>query len=40
MRDMGTSGDSLIEPRQIEKHFGAVMALTGVSVAVYAGECH
>ena len=40
MRDVGTSEDSLIELQEIEKHFGAVIALAGVSVAVYAGECH
>ena len=40
MRDVSMSEDSLIEPRQIEKHSGAVMALAGVSVAVYAEACH
>ena len=40
MHDMSMSEDSLIEPRQIEKHSGAVMALAGVSVAVYAEACH
>ena len=40
MRDVSTSEDSLIELQEIEKYFGAVIALAGVSVAVYAGECH
>ena len=40
MRDVHTDDASLIELREIEKHFGAVIALAGVSVAVYAGECH
>jgi len=40
MRDVSRSEDSLIEPRLIEKHFGAVIALAGVSVAVYAEACH
>ncbi len=30
----------LIEMREIEKHFGSVIALAGVSVTVNAGECH
>src|SRR5690606_7744491 len=30
----------LIELRNIEKHFGSVIALAGVSVSVMAGECH
>lgn len=30
----------LIELIDIEKHFGAVIALAGVSVSVYPGECH
>lgn len=30
----------LIEMRNIEKHFGSVIALAGVSVQVYPGECH
>ncbi len=40
MRDVHTDDASLIELQDIEKHFGAVIALAGVSVAVYAGECH
>ncbi|MGQ2907634.1 MAG: ATP-binding cassette domain-containing protein [Aliihoeflea sp.] len=31
---------SLIEMRDIQKHFGAVIALGGVSFDVKAGECH
>jgi simple sugar transport system ATP-binding protein len=30
----------IIELVNIEKHFGAVIALNGVSIAVYPGECH
>lgn len=30
----------MIELVDIEKHFGAVIALNGVSIAVHAGECH
>ena len=30
----------LIEMRDIEKHFGAVIALAGVSLQVMPGECH
>ncbi len=30
----------LIELRNIEKHFGSVIALNGVSVSVNEGECH
>ena len=40
MRDVSTDEESLIELQKIEKHFGAVIALAGVSVAVHAGECH
>jgi simple sugar transport system ATP-binding protein len=32
--------DPLIEMKNIEKHFGSVIALSGVSVDVKAGECH
>ncbi|MHA7776563.1 ATP-binding cassette domain-containing protein [Roseibium sp. M-1] len=32
--------DNLIELVDIEKHFGPVIALNGVSVSVKAGECH
>lgn len=40
MRDVETSEDSLIELANIEKHFGPVIALAGVSVSVMPGECH
>ncbi|MFD0980585.1 MULTISPECIES: ATP-binding cassette domain-containing protein [Tropicimonas] len=30
----------LIEMKNIEKHFGSVIALAGVSVEIYPGECH
>jgi simple sugar transport system ATP-binding protein len=32
--------EPLIELRDIEKHFGSVIALSGVSLNVLAGECH
>lgn len=32
--------EPLIELRDIEKHFGSVIALSGVSLSVLAGECH
>lgn len=40
MRDVGTDDPSLIELAEIEKHFGAVIALSGVSISVWKGECH
>ncbi|RED13879.1 ATP-binding cassette domain-containing protein [Pontivivens insulae] len=30
----------IIQMKSIEKHFGAVIALAGVSVDIYPGECH
>ena len=33
-------GETIIELRDIEKHFGSVIALAGVTVSVRAGECH
>ena len=30
----------ILEMKDIEKHFGAVVALSGVSFDIYAGECH
>ncbi|MDJ0821590.1 MAG: ATP-binding cassette domain-containing protein [Paracoccaceae bacterium] len=30
----------IIQMKDIEKHFGAVIALAGVSLEVYPGECH
>jgi len=35
-----TDTQPLVEMRNIEKHFGSVIALAGVSLDVYAGECH
>ena len=32
--------DSIIQMRNIEKHFGSVIALAGVSLEVFPGECH
>ncbi|MEP2640400.1 ATP-binding cassette domain-containing protein [Roseobacter sp.] len=32
--------DIIIQMQNIEKHFGSVIALAGVSVDVHAGECH
>lgn len=32
--------DPIIEMRNIEKHFGSVIALAGVSLEVFPGECH
>ncbi len=32
--------EPLIQMKNIEKHFGSVIALAGVSVDVYPGECH
>ncbi|WP_282047762.1 ATP-binding cassette domain-containing protein, partial [Roseibium album] len=32
--------DALIELVDIQKHFGPVIALNGVTVSVKAGECH
>ena len=32
--------EPLIELVDIEKHFGPVIALAGVSLSVFAGECH
>jgi len=35
-----TSGAPIIEMRDIQKHFGAVIALSGVSFDIRPGECH
>ncbi|MGC3939065.1 ATP-binding cassette domain-containing protein [Roseobacter sp. EG26] len=32
--------DAIIQMKNIEKHFGSVIALAGVSVDIFAGECH
>ena len=37
---MTDTATPLIAMRNIEKHFGSVIALAGVSVDVYPGECH
>ncbi len=37
---MNATSKPIIEMRNIEKHFGAVIALAGVSVSVHPGECH
>ena len=30
----------IVEMKNIQKHFGSVIALSGVSLSVFAGECH
>ena len=37
---MSTEKTPIISMKNIEKHFGSVIALAGVSVDVYPGECH
>jgi simple sugar transport system ATP-binding protein len=37
---MSDAKQPLIELRDIQKHFGSVIALAGVSVSVMPGECH
>ena len=37
---MSSNHAPIIEMRNIEKHFGSVIALAGVSVDVFPGECH
>jgi len=37
---MQTEHAPLIEMKNIEKHFGSVIALNGVSLEIYPGECH
>lgn len=37
---MSDTNKPLIELRDIQKHFGSVIALAGVSVSVLPGECH
>lgn len=37
---MTNANAPIIQMKNIEKHFGAVIALAGVSVDVFAGECH
>ncbi len=38
--DDATNGAPFIEMRGIERHFGSVIALAGVSLTVNPGECH
>jgi len=40
MRDVKTDGDAIVHMERIEKHFGNVIALAGVTFDVMAGECH
>ncbi|WP_150522479.1 ATP-binding cassette domain-containing protein [Roseibium sediminis] len=35
-----TTHEPIIQMKNIEKHFGSVIALAGVSIDVYPGECH
>ncbi|WP_227287381.1 MULTISPECIES: ATP-binding cassette domain-containing protein [Paracoccaceae] len=37
---MATGHAPIVEMKNIEKHFGSVIALNGVTVEVYPGECH
>ncbi|MDF1607374.1 ATP-binding cassette domain-containing protein [Hoeflea sp. YIM 152468] len=37
---MTTDHAPLIQMKNIEKHFGSVIALAGVSLEIYPGECH
>lgn len=37
---MATEKSPIIEMRNIKKHFGSVIALAGVSLEVFPGECH
>jgi len=37
---MNAERKPIVEMKNIEKHFGAVIALAGVSLEVYPGECH
>ncbi|MEL6234558.1 MAG: ATP-binding cassette domain-containing protein [Pseudomonadota bacterium] len=40
MAENGSAGAPIIQMREIEKHFGSVIALAGVSVDIFPGECH
>ena len=41
MQDVETTDDeTIIEMKKIEKHFGSVIALSGVSLDLMPGECH
>ncbi|QBX99402.1 sugar ABC transporter ATP-binding protein [Rhodophyticola sp. CCM32] len=37
---MSTDHAPIVEMKKIEKHFGSVIALNGVTLEVYPGECH
>ncbi len=37
---MTSTHAAILEMRDIEKHFGSVIALAGVSIEVFRGECH
>ncbi|MEP3302921.1 MAG: ATP-binding cassette domain-containing protein, partial [Roseibium sp.] len=37
---MTTEHAPIVQMKNIEKHFGSVIALAGVSVEVFPGECH
>jgi simple sugar transport system ATP-binding protein len=37
---MASQHAPIVEMRNIEKHFGSVIALAGVSIDIYPGECH
>lgn len=37
---MNTEHAPIVQMKNIEKHFGSVIALAGVSLEVYPGECH
>ena len=37
---MNTNKKPIIKMQNIEKHFGSVIALSGVSIDVFGGECH
>lgn len=38
--DSRTNRAPIIQMKNIEKHFGAVIALAGVSIDIFPGECH
>ena len=37
---MADNKEPIVQMKNIEKHFGSVIALAGVSIDVYPGECH
>ena len=40
MKNVETTDEPIIKMKGIEKHFGSVIALSGVSLDVFPGECH